>query len=79
MAGSGTEDLFRPLELPGPLADAHALEQGDIELRVDTAVEVSTGRGYAALPLQHPEVLGTDRKTSSNFADVHDAVHVGTA
>ena len=57
MAGSGTEDLFRPLQLPGPGADAHALEEGDIELGVDATVEISTGRWNASLPFQDPQVL----------------------
>ncbi len=79
MAGSGTKNLFGPLEFPGPRTDAHASQQGYVEFSVDAAVVVATRYRDAALPLQHPEVLGTDVETPSGLADVHYAVHVGTA
>jgi hypothetical protein len=55
--GSGIKHLLRRLELPRPGADTQALEKGYVEVRVNSAIEVSTRLGNASLPLQHAKML----------------------
>jgi hypothetical protein len=52
-----TEYLFRLLQLAGPATDAHAPEQGYVEVGIDPPVEVTPGWRNSALPLQHTEML----------------------
>ena len=56
-----TEHLFGALQLAGPGAYAQASEECYVELGVDAAVEVAACRRDAALPLEHPKMLGSHR------------------
>jgi hypothetical protein len=69
-SAAGTENLLRPLQLSGPLAHAHAPQKRDIELGIDPAVEITTGRGDAALPLEHPKMMRRDPQTPGSLRNV---------
>ena len=58
-----TKHLFRPLQLARSGANAQAFEEGNVELRVDAAVEISARSGCAALALQCSEVLRTNAES----------------
>jgi len=58
-----TKHLFGPLQLARAGPNAQALEEGNIELRVDAAVEISARSGYAALALQCSKMLGTNAES----------------
>jgi hypothetical protein len=75
MVGLSTERLLRCLELARAGTDAQTLEQRDIELGVNAAIEVAAGGQDAALPFKHPKVLRTNPQLSSRFGDMNVAVH----
>jgi hypothetical protein len=58
-----TEHLFRPLQLARAGANAQAFEEGNIELRVDAAVEISTCLGDTTVALQCSKMLGTNAQS----------------
>jgi hypothetical protein len=55
--------FFWALQLARAGANTQALEEGNIELRVDAAVEISTRSGYATLALQCSKMLGTNAQS----------------
>jgi len=56
--------------------NAHALEEGNVELGVDATVLISPHFGDTALALQYAEVLGANPEPPRYFAYVEDnAVH----
>lgn len=58
-------------------ADAHALEQGDVELGVDPSVEVPAGRRDSPLAFQHAQMLGGHAEALCRFTDVYYLIHQG--
>ena len=75
MAGLLTEHLLWPLQPSRPYANTQASEQGDVECRIETSIEVAAGWRDAARPLQHPKVLGRNGKAPSSLRNAYIVAH----
>jgi len=61
------------------LTNAHASQEDEVELGVDSTIEITAGRWDATAPLERSDVLGRTPEQSGRLADVNYAVHNGRA